>query len=195
MRTRTRASIVALRNRYIIYTDVDFSRLSRLKSLGFRISPARIAAAVPRSRLLCLLVPMRADPRNSPVSYKNTFLIGGRKVCTESPLSQPQDVKQSMRADAFADSTIQANAIPLSFNAITCVWCGLDLLAAQILCRWRFPRTIWRKSIADGTATFSSEMRSSPDDPAVCDEERARLRQAGRCFTEHLTAHNPGRLL
>jgi hypothetical protein len=43
------------------------------------------------------------------------------------------------------------------------------------------------------TAPFSSEMRGSPDDPTVCDEERARLTQAGWCFTEHLTAQASGR--
>jgi hypothetical protein len=36
----------------------------------------------------------------------------------------------------MAESPIEANAIPLIFHAITHGWCGLDLLAAQILCLW-----------------------------------------------------------
>ncbi len=43
------------------------------------------------------------------------------------------------------------------------------------------------------TASFSSTKRGSPDDPTVCDEERARLKQAGWYFSEHRTAQASGR--
>ena len=42
-------------------------------------------------------------------------------------------------------------------------------------------------------ACHSSTMRGSPDDPTVCDEERARLKQAGWSFTDHPTAQANGR--
>ena len=42
-------------------------------------------------------------------------------------------------------------------------------------------------------AHASDTMRSSPDDPTVCDEERTRLIAIGWSFSEHLTAQESGR--
>ena len=42
-------------------------------------------------------------------------------------------------------------------------------------------------------ARRTASMASSPDDPTVCDTERARLKAMGWCFSEHLTAQENGR--
>ena len=42
--------------------------------------------------------------------------------------------------------------------------------------------------------SVAGTMRSSPDDPTVCDEERIRLRAMGWLFSEHLTAQESGRV-
>jgi len=42
-------------------------------------------------------------------------------------------------------------------------------------------------------APLSRTTGGSPDDPTVCDEERARLTQAGWSFSEHPTAQASGR--
>jgi hypothetical protein len=42
-------------------------------------------------------------------------------------------------------------------------------------------------------APLSGTMGGPPDDPTVCDEERARLRAVGWTFSEHLTAQARGR--
>lgn len=42
-------------------------------------------------------------------------------------------------------------------------------------------------------ALFSEPPARTPDDPTVCDEERARLRADGWCFSEHPTAQVSGR--
>ena len=43
------------------------------------------------------------------------------------------------------------------------------------------------------TAPLSRSMVGSPDDPTVCDEERARLTQIGWSFSEHATSQASGR--
>ncbi len=49
------------------------------------------------------------------------------------------------------------------------------------------------KRRTDPTAPLSGTMRSSPDDPTVCDEERTRLTATGWSFSEHRTAQESGR--
>jgi hypothetical protein len=41
-------------------------------------------------------------------------------------------------------------------------------------------------------APLARIIEGAPDDPTVCDEERARLRAVGWCFSEHLTAQANG---